>query len=111
MAVVQNLFFSKIWMASLIALLGLSIISVSDGLTINQGIIYVILGTIGFSIYLIMVEKKKHEIVTTIVPMFAASTIISLGLAITDNAQNRFIKDQNFWIAIAYCAVFSTAYM
>lgn len=109
----KTVFSGKIWIASIIALLGLSIISISDGLTINQGIVYVILGTIGFSIYLIMVEKQKdkYEIVTTIVPMFTAGTLISLGLAITDNSQNWLIEDRNFWIAIVYCAVFSTAYM
>lgn len=109
----KTVFSSKIWIASLIALMGLAIISISDGLTVNKGTIYVILGTLGFSTYLIMVEKQKdqHEIITTIVPMFAVSTLISLGLAITDNAQNWLIEDKNFWIAIVYCAVFSTAYM
>lgn len=109
----KTVFSEKIWIASLIALMGLAIISISDGLTINQGSIYVILGTLGFSTYLILVEKQKdqHEIVTTIVPMFAVSTIISIGLAIIDNSQQWLITDQNFWIAIVYCAVFSTAYM
>lgn len=109
----KTIFSAKIWTASLIALLGLAIISVSDGLTINQGSIYVIFGTIGFSIYLIMVEKQKdkHEIITTIVPMFAASTIMCLILALTDNTQIWFVNERNFWIAILYCAVFSTAYM
>lgn len=109
----KTVFSSKIWVASLIALLGLAIISISDGLTINQGTIYVILGTIGFSIYLIMVEKQKdrREIITTIVPMFAASTAICLIFALTDNQHNWLIEDYNFWTAIVYCAVFSTAYM
>ena len=109
----KTFFSGKIWVASLIALLGLAIISISDGLTINQGTIYVILGTIGFSLYLIMVEKQKdkHEIITTIVPMFAASTVICLILALTDNQQKWLIEDHNFWTAIVYCAVFSTAYM
>ena len=109
----KTVFSGKIWVASLIALLGLAIISISDGLTINTGTIYVILGTIGFSIYLIMVEKQKdkREIITTIVPMFAASTVICLIFALTDNQKNWLIEDHNFWAAIVYCAVFSTAYM
>lgn len=108
----KTVFSSKIWMASLIALVGLLIISFSDGLTINQGIIYVILGTIGFSIYLIVVEKQKdkHEIIITIVPMLASSTIICLIFALTDNQQNWFVEDHNYWNAVVYCAVFSTAY-
>lgn len=109
----KTIFSAKIWMAALIALLGLAIISISDGLTINQGSIYVISGTIGFSIYLIMVEKQKdkHEIITTIVPMFAVSTIICVVLALTDTTQIWLIDDPNFWTAIFYCAFFSTAYM
>jgi drug/metabolite transporter (DMT)-like permease len=109
----KTVFPGKIWMSSIIALLGLSIISISEGLKINKETIYVILGTIGFSVYLIMVEKQKdkHDIITTIVPMFATSTVICFILAVTDNQQNWLIEDYNFWIGIVYCAVFSTAYM
>lgn len=103
----------KIWIASGVALAGLCIISVSESFTINKGAVYTILGTFGFSIYLIQVEKQttKGNIITTVVPMFAISTLISLCFAITEPAESWIPADKSFWIAVVYCAVFTTAFM
>lgn len=103
----------KIWIASLVALAGLCIISVSDSFTINEGAIYTVLGTIGFSLYLILVEKQatKSNIITTVVPMFAVCTVISLCFAVTEPARSWVPNDSNFWMAVVYCAVFTTAFM
>ncbi|WP_116788646.1 DMT family transporter [Flavobacterium psychrotrophum] len=104
---------AKIWIASLVALAGLCIISVSDTFTINQGAIYTILGTFGFSMYLILVEKQatKGNIITTVVPMFAACTVLSLCFAVTEPAGSWVPANNNFWMAVIYCAVFTTAFM
>ena len=104
---------ARIWIASGIALAGLAVISISDNFTSNQGTIYTVLGTIGFSIYLIKVEKQtgKGNMIKTVVPMFIVSTLISLLLTLTEKSVNWFPADDNFWIAIVYCAVFTTAFM
>lgn len=103
----------KIWIASCVALAGLCIISVSDAFTINQGTLYTVAGTFGFSMYLIQVEKQaaKGNMITTVVPMFGLSTLISLCFAITEPAASWMPADDNFWAAVVYCAVFTTAFM
>ena len=103
----------KTWIAGLIALTGLFIICIKDGFSISAGDLYTITGALGFSIYLIRVEKvsKGGNIIPTIVPMFAMCTVISGCLAIADNSATWLPESNGFWIGILYCALFSTAYM
>lgn len=104
---------ARTWLAAFVALTGLCIISVSESFTINQGAVYTVLGTLGFSIYLIQVEKQagKVDTITTVVPMFAVSTLLSLCIAFTEPAGSWIPDDNNFWTAIVYCGVFTTAFM
>lgn len=103
----------KTWVAGSIALIGLGIISSKDGFSISTGDLYTITGAIGFSIYLLQVERTSQTtpIIPTLVPMFAMSTLIAAGLALADKAATWVPPHSGFWIGIAYCALFSTAYM
>lgn len=103
----------NVWAAALISLVGLLIISVKDNLSVSIGDLYTIIGAIGFAIYLIKVEKHSMsgDILPTIIPMFAACALIMFFIAITDTTANWLPAGPGFWIGIAYCALFSTAYM
>ncbi|RYF21435.1 MAG: DMT family transporter [Flavobacteriales bacterium] len=104
---------AKIWIAAIIALSGLFVISINGQLKIGEGDLYTISGAFGFAIYLIAVEKKASgkSLVPTIVPMFATCAILTFGLAITDANANWYPETNTFWIGVAYCALFATAYM
>jgi drug/metabolite transporter (DMT)-like permease len=103
----------KIWIAAAIALAGLSIISINDDFSVGIGDLYTIVGALGFAIYLIKVEiyARLQNIAYVIVPMFAACAVISLCVALTERSVNWLPQNNEFWIGIVYCALFSTAYM
>lgn len=103
----------KIWLASLVALAGLFVISITSSLSVSIGDLYTITGTFGFSVYLIKVEEYSGsgEVVKTIVPMFATCTLIMLCVALTDSTANWIPQNHEFWMGIVFCALLSTAYM
>ncbi|MVT09299.1 DMT family transporter [Chitinophaga tropicalis] len=103
----------KIWLAAIIALAGLFIISIKDHFLIGIGDLYTIIGAFAFAVYLIQVEKysTSGNIVPTIVPMFLTCTLIMLCLAVTDSSATWLPHTDGFWPGILYCALFSTAYM
>ncbi|AYZ35092.1 DMT family transporter [Chryseobacterium indologenes] len=104
---------SKIWATSLIALTGLCIIALTNDLKINKGSMYTMLGTLGFSLYLIQVERenKNIDIAGTIIPMFAICSLLSFCYTGTEVIKNWFPTDRNFWFSVIFCALFSTTYM
>jgi drug/metabolite transporter (DMT)-like permease len=104
---------AKIWVAAAVALIGLSVISIKDNFSISLGDLYTIAGALGFAIYLIKVETcaKLQNIAYVIVPMFAACAIITCGVALTDGSANWLPQNNEFWMGVAFCALFSTAYM
>ncbi|NLR58203.1 DMT family transporter [Chitinophaga polysaccharea] len=103
----------KIWVAAITALVGLFIISVRGNLVIGRGDVYTIIGSFGFAIYLIQVERYStgRDILPTIIPMFATCALIMLCIATGDKTANWLPVNQGFWMGIGYCALFSTAYM
>lgn len=103
----------KIWLAAIIALAGLFIISVNDGFTVSRGDLFTIAGAIGFAVYMLQVEKQVaiKNIVPTIVPMFATCALLSFVLALTETKESWLPADNTVWVGIIFCALFSTAYM
>ncbi len=104
---------SKIWIAAMIALSGLFVISVNGQLQIGTGDLYTLSGAFGFAVYLIVVEKQASlkNLVPTIIPMFATCALLTFGLAINDREANWLPEANTFWMGIVFCALFSTAYM
>lgn len=103
----------KIWLAAVVALAGLFIISVKDKLVIGAGDLFTITGALAFAIYLIQVERQSaiRNLVPTIVPMFATCAVLAFGLTITGKQGNWLPHEHVFWLGIVFCALFSTAYM
>jgi len=103
----------KIWFATVIALTGLSIISIKESFNIGAGDLYTIAGAFFFAVYLIQIEResKARDIIPTIVPMFATCAILTFLLALTQQNINWIPRENTFWMGIVFCAIFSTAYM
>lgn len=104
---------SKTWFAALIALAGLSVISIKQHFAINTGDLYTLLGAVAFAVYLIVVEKKASlkSLVPTIVPMFATCALLTFGLALTDGNAVWLPTQKTFWQGVVFCSLFSTAFM
>jgi drug/metabolite transporter (DMT)-like permease len=103
----------KVWLAALVAMAGLFVICIQENFSINIGDLYTLIGALGFAIYLIKVEQhsKNLNVITTIVPMFATCTLITAFLSTIDSQADWMPQNNTFWMGIAYCALFSTAYM
>ena len=103
----------RIWLAAVVAMVGLAIVSLKENLTVGLGDLYTFIGSVGFAVYLIKVERyaRTQDIKTTIIPMFAICAIVSLCVALVDSKAQWIPKDNSFWVGIGYCALFSTVYM
>jgi drug/metabolite transporter (DMT)-like permease len=103
----------KVWLAALVALAGLFVICIKENFSVNIGDLYTLTGALGFAIYLIKVEhhSKNLNVITTIVPMFTTCTLITAFLSIIHSNADWMPQSNIFWMGIAYCALFSTAYM
>ncbi|MCG2613318.1 DMT family transporter [Terrimonas sp. NA20] len=103
----------RIWLAAIVAMAGLFIISVNDRFSIGAGDLYTIAGSCFFAVYLIHIEKysEKNDIIPTIVPMFLTCTLIMLCVAAADSSATWLPETKHFWPGILYCAFFATAYM
>ncbi|MBP1163257.1 drug/metabolite transporter (DMT)-like permease [Chryseobacterium sp. PvR013] len=103
----------KIWFSAALALLGLGIISLTKNFSISIGDAYVLIGVLGFSYYLIRVEyfASENNIIQTLVPMFTTAAILMFILSLFDSSSNWFPANNNFWIGVAFCSLFSTAFM
>lgn len=103
----------KVWLAAIIALIGLFIISVKEDFSVSIGDVYTTIGTFGFAIYLLKVEKysASGDIVPSIVPMFTVCALIMFCIALVDKTAIWIPASRGFWSGIIYCALFSTAYM
>lgn len=103
----------KIWIAAIVALIGLFVISINGQLSIGSGDLYTIAGAFCFAAYLVLVEKKASQknLVPTIIPMFATCALLTFGLALGDSNANWFPESNTFWMGIVFCGLFSTAYM
>lgn len=103
----------KLWLAALIALSGLFVISITDTFSVGAGDLYTIIGAVGFAVYLIRVERYSisGNILPTIVPMFFTCSMIMLCFALADTTAVWIPEGRDFWTGIVYCAIFSTAFM
>jgi len=103
----------KIWLAVVIALIGLAVISIQDNFNIGTGDLYTIAGAFFFAVYLIQIEResKIRNIIPTIVPMFASCSVLTFLLSLSQGNIAWIPQESTFWMGIIYCALFSTAYM
>lgn len=103
----------KIWLATVVALIGLSVISIKENFNIGIGDLYTITGAFFFAVYLIQIEResKTRNIIPTIVPMFTTCALLTFLLTLSQENIIWVPQGNIFWMGILYCAIFSTAYM
>ncbi|QIL42336.1 DMT family transporter [Pedobacter sp. HDW13] len=103
----------KIWIAASLSLVGLFIISVKNGFSVNAGDMFTIGGAIAFAYYLIRVEEEsaRIDIVATIVPMFATCALLTFVAVAWSTSESLLPADNTFWFGVIFCSLFSTAYM
>ncbi|WP_131536761.1 DMT family transporter [Pedobacter nototheniae] len=103
----------KIWIAAFTALTGLFIISINKNFSIGIGDLYTVAGAFSFALYLIQIEKTSatRDIIPTIVPMFATCATLTFIITLMQGESTWIPQQDNFWIGIIFCALFSTAYM
>jgi drug/metabolite transporter (DMT)-like permease len=103
----------RVWLAALLALAGLAVISLTIDMSINTADAYVLTGTAGFAWYLIRVERyaSRKDITLTLLPMFATGTFLMLLLGLSDNSASWMPDSHSFWSGAVYCSLFATAYM
>ena len=103
----------KIWLSATLALVGLAVISITAQFSVHIGDVYVLIGTIGFSYYMIQVENftKRNNIIETLVPMFVTAALIMFIISLFSGSSEWLPKSNNFWTGVFYCSIFSTAFM
>lgn len=104
---------SKIWFASALALTGLYIIAVKNGLDLNIGDVYTIACAIGFALYVLQVGKfstEKYAMPAVVVTMFFCAAACLL-VAVFVSGSVWLPDTNNFWKGVMFAAIPATAYM
>lgn len=115
---INFIFFKKrvqnnILLAAVIAVTGLYVISVKDGFQIGIGDVYTLLGTIGFSVYLINVSRYSTPelLLPSVTLMFLICSVFSVAMAVTSGDAQWVTSDQDFWVGVLFSSLLSTAFM
>lgn len=103
----------KIWLACILALIGLYIIVVKDGLSLNVGDIWTVACAFGFAFYVLQVgavsnEERPMPSVILLMLFCAVGTFI---FALFDIDTIWFPNTNGFWTSIIFTALPATAYM
>ncbi|QJW90664.1 DMT family transporter [Spirosoma taeanense] len=104
---------SKIWVACFLALLGLYIIVVKDGLSLNVGDLWIIACAFGFAFYVLQVGKFSNEKnpMPAVILLMLFCAVGCLIFAQFDSNAIWFPKTDGFWSGVLFAAIPATAYM
>lgn len=107
---------NKVWIACIIAFIGLSVIAISPGLTLNFGDLLALIGAVGFAVYIVIVGKlsyKEYDISSCVVVQMTACTIFSLIISLILLPAPELIipLDINLIKSILFAGILGTAYM
>lgn len=103
----------KIWVACCLALTGLYIIVVKDGLSLNVGDFWIIACAFGFAFYVLQVGKFSNEKnpMPAVVLLMLFCAVGCLIFALFDTNTIWFPKTDGFWPGVLFAAIPATAYM
>lgn len=105
----------KMWFACIVALAGLYIIAMSSSEGFVLGDLYVFVGSVFFSFYVLLVSKLKHKTeafsfvivqLYTCAAMYGILTITTLGPGAL-----RVPMQEDIWTSLLFTGVLATAYM
>ena len=101
------------WIACLLAVTGLFIISAADQLRISYGDLLALACSFGFALYVLQVahvSNEEHPIPAVIVLMLVCAVGCGL-MALFDGDVNWVPADRDFWQAVLFAALPATAFM
>ncbi|WP_419421295.1 DMT family transporter (plasmid) [Legionella sp. D16C41] len=97
--------------STLLAIAGISIITLANGLVVNQGDVWVLLCAFCFANYIIVAGKASaiHEPLTL---TFLQSTFVCIIAGIASFFSNKFVFPYylNVWAAILFCGIFASIF-
>lgn len=104
---------TKIWFSCIIASIGLYIVAVKDGLSVNSGDIWCIAAAFAFAFYVLQVGQYSNEekIMPSVITMLATCALGCLVLALFDQKAVWLTTDDDFWIGVLFTAIPATAFM
>ena len=103
----------KIWIACTLALTGLYIIVVKDGLTLNVGDLWIIACAFGFAFYVLQVGRFSNEVkpMPSVILLMLFCAIGCFIFALFDTNTIWFPETNGFWSGVLFTALPATAFM
>lgn len=104
---------NKIWIACILALIGLYIIVVKDGLSLNSGDVLIVACAFGFAFYVLQVGKYATEEnpIPAVILLMLFCAFGCLILALFDEASVCLPNTNGFWRGVLFAAIPATAFM
>lgn len=95
--------------AVILAICGIGIITLTDGLAINQGDLWVLLCAVCFAIYIVLAGKFSHSGKPLLLTLTQLITVFLLTGILAEATHGVSVPTQsNVWIAILFCAIFAS---
>lgn len=103
---------SKIWIACTVALIGLYIIVVKEGLSLNKGDLWVVASAVGFAFYVLQVGKfsTEEKPMPSVILLMLFCALGCFILAFFDQDSIWFPKQDGFWTGVFFTAILATAF-
>lgn len=107
---------TKVWLACVVALLGLSIITVNENFSLNYGDGLAVVGAIFFAIYIVVVGKlsyKDYDIESSVVIQMASGFVFCLVISFFVSSPIEMILPNNvfLWKSVLFAGILGTAFM
>ena len=103
----------KVWIACALALVGLYIIVVKDGLSLNIGDLWILACALGFAFYVLQVGKfsTEEKPIPSVILLMLFCALGCLAFALFDEHVIWLPDNSDFWIGVFFVAIPATAYM
>lgn len=103
----------KVWIACALALVGLYIIVVKDGLSLNIGDLWILACALGFAFYVLQVGKfsTEEKPIPSVILLMLFCALGCLAFALFDERVIWLPDNSDFWIGVFFVAIPATAYM
>ena len=100
------------WLATLLATIGLALLTLSSSIAINPGDIWVLGCAVSFAVYVLLVGRYSKEFVTipfTVIQLLTVAFLTGFVALCIGEWQNP--RGYIVWQAIIICSVFATSFM
>lgn len=103
----------KIWIACSLALIGLYIIVVRDGLSLSTGDLWIVSCAFAFAFYVLQVGKysKEENPIPSVIVLMLFCSLGSFVFSLFDGNTVWLPSTDGFWTGVVFAAIPATAYM